>query len=36
MWRAGGSDMAVFQWRHEIPNKVYVYNLPDAKDHAGR
>jgi hypothetical protein len=29
---AGGEDMAVFQWRHVIPNKIYVYNLPDARD----
>jgi WD40 repeat protein len=32
---AGGTDMAVFQWRHVIPNKVYVQNLPDAKNADG-
>jgi len=28
---AGGTDMSIFQWRHVIPNKVYVQNLPDKK-----
>ena len=28
---AGGSDMSIFQWRHVIPNQIYVQNLPDAK-----
>ena len=32
---AGGSDMSVFQWRHVIPNKIYVQNLPDAKNEDG-
>jgi WD40 repeat protein len=32
---AGGSDMSCFQWRHVIPNKIYVQNLPDAKNQDG-
>ena len=26
---AGGADMSIFQWRHVVPNKIYVQNLPD-------
>jgi len=33
---AGGNDMSLFQWRHVIPNKIYVQNLPDEKDQNGR
>ncbi len=32
---AGGSDMSLFQWRHVIPNKIYVQNLPDERDQSG-
>ena len=32
---AGGNDMSVFQWRHVIPNKVYIQNLPDEVDENG-
>jgi len=32
---AGGSDMSLFQWRHVIPNKIYVQNLPDERDENG-
>lgn len=32
---AGGSDMSLFQWRHVIPNKIYVQNLPDEIDEQG-
>lgn len=32
---AGGADMSIFQWRHVVPNKVYVQNLPDKRDSSG-
>ena len=33
---AGGADMSIFQWRHVIPNKIYVQNLPDATGPDGK
>ena len=32
LFSAGGSDQSLFQWRHVIPNKIYIQNLPDKKD----
>uniref|UniRef100_A0A6T7PC66 EML-like first beta-propeller domain-containing protein n=1 Tax=Hanusia phi TaxID=3032 RepID=A0A6T7PC66_9CRYP len=31
----GGRDVSIFQWRHVIPNKIYVQNLPDGRDERG-
>ena len=33
---AGGNDMSLFQWRHRVPNKIYIKNLPNKKDENGK